>query len=303
MNSVREMILTLWYNSALLSTFRHLVKTVGALLPILAAILIGSTSTDASEELHIHLQDVGQGDAMVLHQPGGCTVLIDAGPVINGHLVTRHLAQIGISSLDMIIISHPHLDHFGGLFDLLPRIPAQRLYDNGLANKSWEYFDDYQALRTAQPYEVLARGRALKCGEIEIDVLHPEPHPNAEDTLNNNSLAVMIRFSDFRLLHMGDLAGDGAAGFLETSPDLEADVIKIAHHGASDSASPQLLERASPDLALISTGSTNRIGSPDKKVLNRLENMHIPYLRTDLSGDITIVVGSGSYEASPVISR
>lgn len=303
MNSVREMPPTAWYNSPLFCTVCHLVKTVGALLPILTVILIAATSTHASDELHIHLLDVGQGDAMILHQPDGCTVLIDAGPVINGHLLTHHLTEMSVRSLDMVIVSHPHLDHFGGLFDLLPRIPARRLYDNGLANNSWEYFDDYQALRTAQPYEVLARGRTLQCGTIEIDILHPEAHPNAEDKINNNSLAMMIRFDDFRLLHMGDLAGDGAADFLKTSPDLKADLIKIAHHGASDSAAPHLLELVAPDLALISTASSNRIGSPDKKALARLEKMNIPYLRTDLNGDIKILVSGGSYRAVPAISK
>ncbi|MGI9537501.1 MAG: ComEC/Rec2 family competence protein [Desulfocapsaceae bacterium] len=276
---------------------------MGALLLILTAILIDSAPLHASEELHIHLLDVGQGDAMILHQPGGCTALIDAGPLINGHRVTRHLSEMDVSSLDLVIVSHPHLDHFGGLFDLLPRIKAKKFYDNGLSNKKWEYFDDYLTLRKAQSYEVAVRGMNIQCGDIEFEVLHPDQTPNPEDNINSTSLAMMIRFKDFRLLHMGDLAGDGAAGFLDTASELGADVIKIAHHGASDSASPRLLDLVAPELALISTAANNRIGSPDKGVLTRLEKMNIPYLRTDQSGDITILVRSGSYDVTPAISR
>jgi competence protein ComEC len=275
---------------------------MGALLPILTIILIGSTPLYGSDELHIQLLDVGQGDAMILHQPDACTVLIDAGPLISGHLVTRHLMELGVDSLDLVIVTHPHLDHFGGLFDVLPRIKAKKMYDNGLSNKKWEYFDDYRTLREAQPYEVAARGSKIQCAGFEIEVLHPNQNPNPEDNINSTSLAMMIRFGKFRLLHMGDLAGDGAADFLEIAPDLEADVIKIAHHGAADAASRGLLERVAPDLALISTASSNRIGSPDEGVLTRLEKMNIPFLRTDQSGDITILVSDGSYEAAPAIS-
>lgn len=302
MDSVREMIPAGGYNGALFRPVYQLVNNMGALLPILTLILIGSTPLYGSDELHIKLLDVGQGDAMILHQPDACTVLIDAGPLISGHLVTSRLIKLGVDSLDLVIVTHPHLDHFGGLFDVLPRIKAKKMYDNGLSNKKWEYFDDYRTLRAAQPYEVAARGSKIQCGGFEIEVMHPNQNPNPDDNINSTSLAMMIRFGEFRLLHMGDLAGDGAADFLETAPDLEADVIKIAHHGAADAASRRLLELAAPDLALISTASSNRIGSPDEGVLTRLEKMNIPYLRTDQSGDITILVSDGSYEVTPAFS-
>ena len=299
MDSVRDMIPASGYNGALFRPVYQLVNNLGALLPILTLILIGSTPLYGSDELHIQLLDVGQGDAMILHQPDACTVLIDAGPLISGHLVTRRLMELGVDSLDLVIATHPHLDHFGGLFDVLPRIKAKKMYDNGLSNKKWEYFDDYRTLREAQPYEVAARGSKIQCAGFEIEVLHPNQNPNPEDDINSASLAMMIRFDGFRLLHMGDLAGDGQAAFLQNPPALDADVIKIAHHGAADAASRELLEQVSPDLALISTGSTNRIGSPDDAVLARLEQMHIPYLRTDQSGDIEIRVSGGLFKTDP----
>ena len=261
--------------------------------------MIASTPLHGSEELHIQLLDVGQGDAMILHQPGGCTALIDAGPLITGHRVTGRLMELGVDTLNLVIITHPHLDHFGGLFDLLPRIKTKRMYDNGVANKKWEYFDDYRTLRSGQPYEVAAKGTKIQCGDIEIDMLHPEPRPDPEKNLNSTSLAMMIRFGGFRLLHMGDLAGDGAEEFLQNPPELKADVIKIAHHGAADAASRKLLELVSPDLALISTATDNRIGSPASEALARLEGVGIAMLRTDQNGDITLKVNQGSYEVAP----
>ena len=281
---------------------QSLPLVLGALLFLLGAAMIATTPLHGADEFQIHLLDVGQGDAMILHQPGTCTALIDAGPLINGHRVTRRLMELEVDVLDLVIVTHPHLDHFGGLFDLLPRIGTKRLYDNGLVNKKWEYFDDYRLLRASHPYEVAARGTIIQCGEVEIEVLHPAPEPDPEDNLNSTSLAMMIRFGDFQLLHMGDLAGDGAEKFLKNPPALEAKVIKIAHHGAADAASQELLDLVSPELALISTGSTNRIGSPHSGVLARLERLGISYLRTDLSGDVVLQVAQGAYKVAPVVS-
>lgn len=269
---------------------------------LLIFIMLTTSPTHGSSDLSIHLLDVGQGDAMILHQPGSCTTLIDAGPLIRGHQLTSRVRQLGVEALDYVIVTHPHLDHFGGLFDLLPRVTTRQLYDNGLANSAYEYFDDYQALRDTHPYRVLSRGDQIRCGDVEIEVLYPGPDPDPEVKLNDTSLAMMVTFGDFRLLHMGDLAGDGADRFLESEPDIEADIIKVAHHGAADSASEDLLRRASPQHALISTSAPNRIGSPAAEVLTRLDKMGINWLRTDLSGDIEIIISGGTYQvqaASP----
>ena len=146
MNSIREMMMTDRHSGTCARGVRYWIKIVSPLLSLLTAIMIASTPLYGSDELSIHLLNVGQGDAMILHQPDACTALIDAGPLINGHLVTRRLKELGVDSLDLAIVTHPHLDHFGGLFDVLPRIKAKKMYDNGLSNKKWEYFDDYRTL-------------------------------------------------------------------------------------------------------------------------------------------------------------
>ncbi len=239
-------------------------------------------------DIFIYVLDVGQGDAMLLHQPGACAALIDAGPLGSGHRVTRRIRELGIDALDMVIVSHPHLDHFGGLFDLLPRIKTRHFYDNGRENPAWEYFDDYRALRAGQPYAVLAQGNRLDCGDIQIDILHPASPDEPGDQLNDTSLVFLISSGDFRMLHMGDLAGRAAEGFVAAHPELSAEVVKIAHHGAADAASELLLTTVSPAHGIISTASSNRIDSPADSVLARLKRFQIPLFRTDLDGDIEI---------------
>ena len=251
-----------------------------------------------SDDLHIYVLDVGQGDAMILHQPGTCAVLIDAGPPINGHRVTGKLEDLGISTLDMVIVTHPHLDHFAGLFDILPRIPTRQFSDNARSNDSWEYFDDYTELRKKQPYQALSRGMQLSCGDIAIDVLHPPGEPDAEANRNDESTALLISYRDFNLLHMGDVAGRGEQDFIRNGNVPHTDILKIGHHGAADSTSDQLLAKVSPKQALISTATHNRIGSPAGEVLERLERNGIDCYRTDMNGDITIRVSSGDYTIS-----
>lgn len=255
-----------------------------------------TAAMNTETELNIHVFDVGQGDAMLLHQPGTCSLLIDAGPLINGHRITNKIGELGIESLDMVIITHPHLDHFGGLFDLLPRIPVNHFYDNGISNDAWEYFDDYVTLRDKQPYETLSRGKNLTCGDISLEVLYPLPDPDPQAGINNTSMVLLISFGDFKLLHMGDLAGDGEKRFLERGNIPQADIVKIAHHGAIDSTSEKLLQKVSPKQVLLSTAEQNRIGSPAKEVLDRLDRHSIPCYRTDRTGDIVIRVQSGGYQ-------
>jgi len=264
------------------------------LLQITALITISNTFA-MDNNLYIHVLDVGQGDAMLVHQPGTCAVLIDAGPPINGHLVTGKIRELGIEALDMVIVTHPHLDHFAGLFDLMPRIPVKHFYDNGLANAKWEYFDDYVTLRNRQPYTTLSRGMNLTCGGVKLDALYPQANPDPEAGLNDTSLALLVSFGDFTLLHMGDLAGAGEKQFLELGPAPEADVIKVGHHGAIDSTSEELLQDVSPKQAMISTATQNRIGSPAEAVLERLLRHGIVIYRTDAAGDITIEVNPDGY--------
>jgi len=259
---------------------------------------MSSANLKADESFSIYFLDVGQGDATILHQPDSCTVLIDAGPLIHGHRITEKLLELGVSSLDAVIITHPHLDHFGGLFDIAPRISIKQFFDNGNSNSSWEYFDDYQTLKKRYPYTTLARNQSITCGSIRLEALFPEPGKSMSNDLNAGSLALMVSFQGFRLLHMGDVAGRAESEFLRLNDDIKAQVIKVAHHGAADATANILLEKAAPELAIISTASENRISSPSEVVLSRLSQYGISFYRTDEAGSIEISVSNEGYRVN-----
>jgi competence protein ComEC len=243
-----------------------------------------------SDRLDIYFLDVGQGDAMLLNQPGSCVALVDAGPLIHGNRITQKLQELGISHLDAVIITHPHLDHFGGLFDIHSRFEIKTFYDNGVTNPAREYFSDYRKIREKQPYSTVSAEDHLRCGDLDIAVLSPEDITHVGQDFNATSLVLMISYKDFRLLQMGDLAGGAEASFLNNDIDLNTDVIKIAHHGAADATSEALLDRVQPELAVISTSTDNWIGAPSPRVLKRLEQKRIPVMRTDAHGTIRVIV-------------
>lgn len=274
------------------SIARHRVaasRAGGLLVIVLTAWLLASCSRQPGE-LTITMLDVGQGDPLLLHQPGGCTALIDAGGLLHGHRVTESILGLDVDHLDLVVVSHPHLDHFGGLFDIVPRIGIARAFDNGGSNPAHEYFDDYLALRRNLPITALQRGDRLFCGDLEISVLHPQTPPTPQDDINGSSLALLIRFHDFRLLHLGDIGGPWEKALLSRPDDLRADLLKVAHHGAGDATSPPLLERVSPTYALIGCAADNRIAAPHPVVLERLEAAGVQVLRTDRDGTITFTV-------------
>ncbi len=242
---------------------------------------------------------------MIVHQPGACTMLIDAGLTVSAGRVTDILETLQIARLDMVIISHPHADHFAGLVKILEVFPVDRLFDNGVEGESSAEFTGYRILRDLLPYQRLASGDVLQCGDVRIEVLHPDSLSDPAAAPNDTSLVMMFSYHDFRLLHMGDLAGPAAQQFIEgrSDPqrDLSADIIKIAHHGYEDAASASLLKLVAPDYAVISTSGASCIGaacSPAASVLNRLDEYAISYFRTDRDGDIQISVDKTDYQIS-----
>lgn len=275
------------------------MKQVILILSITLIMILPTICTTAeSDELHIDLIDVSRGDAMILHQPDSCTILIDTGEVHYADRVIKKLTERGVKTLDMVIITHPHMDHFGGLFDILSTFPANQFFDNGYDVERWPLFDEYKKLRQLQPYGVLTYGEIIHCGEIKISVLHPIGPPEFINDANDTSLVLMISYYDFRLLQMGDLVGPNVDKLVAKNNNLKANVIKVAVHGMKASAPETLLAKVSPEYAVISSSGKDHqmFGhSPADSVLKRFEVFDILHYRTDRDGNIEIIVNQDGF--------
>jgi len=248
----------------------------------------------APANLKIHFLDVGEGDSVFIETPGGKTVLIDAGNLITGLNVVRYLEKNNIYELDHFVFTHPHLDHIGGVFFVLPMIGAGNIYDNGEnLNKIIESQNIYRwygdLVRKSNKYSALKAGDSLFLGEVELEILWPDK-PFAFYDFNVNSLVIMVKYKDFRCLLVGDLTIPAEVELLKKKSLLRADILKVGHHGSSDASSSDFLKAVSPKIAIISVDKDNFRGYPSLKVLTGLEEVEAKIYRTDKNEDIVVQV-------------
>jgi len=245
--------------------------------------------------LEIHFIDAGEGDSILIKAPSGKTALVDAGNFITGLEVVQYLKKNNIYDLDYLIFTHPHLDHIGGAFFVLPMIGAGNIYDNGedlsKIAKSEDVYRWYGDLvRKSSNYSILKAEDSLLLGEVELKVLWPN-RPFISSNFNVNSLVIMVKYKAFRCLLTGDLTIPGEEELLKNKSYLEADILKVGHHGCDDAGSEEFLKAISPKISVISVDRDNIRGYPFPELLMRLEKLETRIYRTDQDGDIVIRVG------------
>ena len=242
----------------------------------------------ASAGLRVEVLDVGQGDAILLQPPHAGAVLVDGGPPGAG--VAGMLHEAGADELAAAIVTHDQSDHAGGIRELLGELPVHRLL-YGWAGRS--LLDQARAAGAA-PLRV-AEGSELRSGALRVEVLWPPrvllAGPAPADP-NQLSLVLLARWRGFSML----LTGDAEAESVPIDPG-PVDVLKVAHHGSEDAGLAELLERASPRLAVISVGEDNPFGHPAPATLATLAEHGVPVLRTDRDGTAVLDAGGSRLRA------
>ena len=239
--------------------------------------------------------DVGQGDAILIQDRFGGSVLIDGGP--DERKIMQKLETRGVRRLDLIMSSHPHSDHASGLVEVLREIPVGRLVDPGLGRDATESYREL--LDTAEekgiPRTVAREGQVFSISKgIRLEVLYaPRDVQGIPDNLNNCSIVVMVDLVGTRALMTGDIEVDAQKAMEELHPDLSCEILKIPHQGAANAAGPELVDSCGPTLALISVERGNRYGHPSARCLDILKDRGIGVFRTDQHGDIEVSVENG----------
>lgn len=269
------------------------MKRFWALVLLLFTFPFLSTLASSGETGRIHFINVGEGDSILLEIEGK-SALIDTGNLISGPRLVKYLKEKGIEKLNYLILTHPHPDHIGGVFFILPALKVEKIYDNGQelggVRKSCAIYRWYEDLvRKRKNYAVLISGNSLPLGSLTLEVLWPPEVPTSSD-FNAFSLLIMVKGGGFSCLLTGDLTAAGERELLRREVNLKADVLKVGHHGAEDATSQEFLEAVSPGIAVISVDKDNFWGYPSARVLQRLKKAGVKVYRTDKEGDIILSI-------------
>jgi len=247
------------------------------------------------QQMRVMVLDVGQGDAILLEFPNGRRVLVDAGPRnpsfdAGARTIAPWLHRNGVSTLDAIIITHPHDDHLGGCPFLLSDLVVHKLIvpDTSGVQKGMRAVID-QASRNGVPIEVVREGNCLQFDPLtRIFVLSPSEKHISEDP-NDRSIVLKVLFGRSSVLLTGDASVlaeermERLAGRL-----LKSEVLKVAHHGAATSSGDLFLHAVRPSLAIISVGRMNKFSHPSQTTLERLRQLRIATSRTDVGGALLL---------------
>jgi len=231
--------------------------------------------------------DIGQGDAALL----ACEdtyILIDSGPRENIGVITGFLDQAGIDCLDMVIATHPHADHIGGMDQIIRHVDVGEMVMSGAETTSHAFEDLLCASQEADlGVTVPERGEMRQHGALTLTFLWPEADSPGKD-LNEASLVVRVAHEDGgTLLMTGDIGESSETVLTREMPELLAcQVLKVAHHGSAESSGAAFLRTVGAHFAVISVGKGNSYGHPGADALTRLADAGMIICRTDESGSL-----------------
>ncbi|SHE51823.1 ComEC/Rec2 family competence protein [Desulforamulus putei] len=244
--------------------------------------------------MKVHFIDVGQADA-ILVQAGEESMVIDAGNNDDGDRVVDYLKQLGIKKLAVVMGTHPHEDHIGGLDNVIKTFAVDKVYLPKVNHNTKTYRDVLLAVKEKNLRVTAARGgQSFSLGEARVEIL--APNGTRYEELNDYSIVCKVTFGDSRFLFTGDAEAVSEQEMLNNGCNLKADVLKVGHHGSSSSTGERFLKAVSPKMAVISVGRKNDYGHPHRETLQRLAAARIKVYRTDKAGTIVMTTDGKKIE-------
>ena len=267
----------------------------------LVLILLVQAAWASDGPLTITFFDVGTADAALVTTPAGEHILIDGGTREGGEKVANYLKLHAIKTLDVVIATHPHPDHIAGLAQIIREFEVKSLYDSGMQYECEGYTAFREALSKFKGTVTTVCGRmivSLPSG-VQLDFLNPK---RPAKHIHTDCIVLRLRYRDVAALFAAD-ANDIAEGvLLFDEVPLKSDILKVGHHGDSDSTTEEFLKAVAPRFAVITVGMPNEYGRPHQVILDRLKGQRIEVYRTDECGDITFTM-EGTTVGPPKLQR
>ena len=277
------------------------MKKLLSVLLLLCLLLTGCAAPAPAEqafsnELIVHFIDVGQADCTLLEY-NDQYALIDAGYPASGPDVVEYLLALGVKELDLVVATHLHGDHLGGLPTVLATFPTERIWCSSQTYYSSTYDDfcyyaDQQDIVIERPMI----GERFMLGDVSLQLLGPLQR--TYEDINNSSLVIMATHEDNKFLFTGDMRWEAERELIDAGTDLKADVLKVGHHGSYTSTSYLFLNEVMPQYAVIMCGRNNEYGHPHREPVARLRDAGVTICRTDKLGTIIFTSDGQSLDLS-----
>lgn len=280
---------------------------------MLALMVVGQWPDDT---LHVVGCDVGQGDATLVTR-GFTQVLVDSGPASGA--VMECLSDnmpFWDRTIEMVVISHPQMDHMGAMVDVMERYQVAVLLTADSVNDIEAFWELFEQVKNDGIQVVEAdQGLVLGLGGMEWEVLWPEDQlPDSfvwamptqegeysqvlgvqqvldvqEEDVNDESVVIRLNYGQSSVLFTGDISDEVEEELVKSGLVGDVDVLKVAHHGSKFSSSSEFIDTADPQIGLIYSGNNNRYGHPNDQVILKLEQQGVMILRTDIMGEVKLV--------------
>ncbi|MDD1699191.1 MAG: lamin tail domain-containing protein [Methanoregula sp.] len=275
--------------------------TAGCLEHVLLPVVNPSGHThlaDNGGNLSVWFLDAGQGDS-TLFVIDGKTILVDAGEIDRGDQIIRDLQALGVTRIDLLVATHPHSDHIGGMQEVLATFPTGQVLDAGLPSTSPVYEHLLETIEEKNiPYRLAVQGQEIEADPaVHVLVLWPAEQRFGGE-LNTDSVVLRISYGAIDFLMTGDLDSQGEEALLRSGYPLDAEILKVGHHGSFSSTSPPFLARVRPEMAVIPVGADNPYGHPHQQTLDLLKDYGVAVYRTDRDGNIMVRTDGMSYSVT-----
>lgn len=244
-------------------------------------------------DVSVTFLDVGQGDSSVIILPFGKTILIDTGGLyLSGYNISKnktvpYLNSLGISKIDLLILTHGDYDHIGDAINLLNEIKVDEVLFNNDSfndneNKIIKVLDEKNIKYSKNSWDF----KKIK----DLYFLNTKMYDNE----NDNSTVVYFTYKNFSFLFTGDASKEREEDIMENYNIKDISFLKVGHHGSKTSTGSSFIKKINPKYSIISVGENNRYGHPNKNTLKNLKDTTI--FRTDLNGSIKIKLKKNKYE-------
>lgn len=254
---------------------------------------------EPEKEVKVHFIDVGQGDSTLIQTPDGANILIDGGVKSAGQKVVNFLKQKDVGKLDMVVATHPHADHIGGLIPVLNAFQVDKFVDSGKAHTSQTYLEMLTIIDNKNiSFEVAEKGKVYTFDNgFKMTTLHALP---TASNINNASVVLKAEYNKVSFMLTGDAEKEVENMMVNSGFNLSSTIYKAGHHGSNTSSTQAFINKVKPQASILSYGKGNQYGHPHDEIVKRLQAAGSKLYSTE-NGDITVITNGTTYNISAKI--